>query len=141
MFLGTDEYSVDAKGRVPLPAKHRPHLGKPAFVTEEVDGCLAIWPHDAFERRAREMSALLHGPSATGRGRARAFFAGATEAVPDAQGRISLPAALRNFAAITRNAVIVGVLDHLELWEPGRWRQHAAAGEQSLAGGAPPPDE
>src|SRR5436309_14173863 len=100
MFLGEHLHSVDAKGRVILPARFREGLTG-AYVTSEVDGCLALWPPEDFERRAQEMKERARG-GADDRNVARVFFAGAQEATPDKQGRVALPSNLRTFAHLER---------------------------------------
>src|SRR2546423_1068579 len=88
MFLGEHQHSLDDKGRVILPAKFRDQLAG-AYVTSEVDGCLAVWPPAEFEVRAREMRERSRGGPAD-RQVARAFFSGTAEAPPDRQGRVAI---------------------------------------------------
>src|SRR5687767_9824069 len=114
MFLGEHIHSLDAKGRVILPARFRYELTE-AYVTSEIDGCLALWPPDDFRRRAQEMKERARG-GADDRNVARVFFAGAQEATPDRQGRVALPASLRAFANLEREVVVNGAFDHVEIW-------------------------
>ncbi|HEX2043228.1 MAG TPA: division/cell wall cluster transcriptional repressor MraZ [Acidimicrobiales bacterium] len=132
MFLGEHSHSLDAKGRVILPARFRDQLAG-AFVTSEVDGCLALWPPEEFEARSLEMRARMRGSRAD-RDVARAFFAGAQEASPDKQGRVALPAPLRDFAHLERDVAITGAFDHVEIWDATTWRERKRLGEQGLAG-------
>lgn len=132
MFLGEHEHSLDAKGRLILPAKYRDAL-QDAFVTGERDGCLALWPRDEFRSRAEEMRARSKG-SPTDRRAARAFFSAAEEANPDRQGRIAIPVKLRSYAGLEREVVVCGQYDHVEIWDSARWRQHEARGAADLAG-------
>ena len=71
----------------------------------------------------------------------RAFFAGAMDASPDRQGRVAIPQGLRDFAGLERDVVVVGLYDHIEIWDAAAWRRTKQVGEQRLAGGngAPAP--
>ncbi len=135
MFLGENTHSLDAKGRLILPARYREQL-ESAIVTSEVDGCLALWPPEQFEERSQEMKAKWRG-SAEERNQARVFFAGAQEASPDKQGRVALPAPLREFAHLEKEVAVNGALDHVEIWDAVIWREKKRQGEQSLARGGP----
>jgi MraZ protein len=135
MFLGEFQHALDAKGRVILPAKFRDQLEAGGFVTSEVDGCLAIWTPEEFDVKAAEMKERARAGT-TSRDQARAFFGGAVEAIPDRQGRIAIPPGLREFASLDRDVVVVGMFDHLEIWDAEAWRAKKRAGEAGLAGGA-----
>ena len=134
MFTGEHQHSLDAKGRVILPARFRDQLGDGAFLTSEVDGCLAVWPPAEFDRRAEEMRERAKG-GVTERNVARFFFSGATEAAPDKQGRVAIPASLREFAGLERDVVVAGNYDHVEIWDAERWRDSKSRGERTLAAG------
>ena len=131
-FLGEHPYALDDKNRVILPVKFREPL-QGAFITSEIDGCLGLWPPDEFDRRAAEMKERARG-GAEGRNVARFFFAGAREASPDKQGRVALPQHLREFAHLTRDVVINGAWDHVEIWDAAVWRDKKEAGERALSG-------
>ena len=131
-FLGEHTHSLDAKGRIILPARYRQRLAV-AYVTSEQDGCLALWPPAEFHSRAREMKEHLRG-GPDDRAMARAFFAGAEEANPDQQGRIAIPVHLREFARLEKEVALTGAYDHVEIWDAAAWREKMTAGELSLAG-------
>ena len=135
MFLGEHSHSLDVKGRIILPARFREQLNV-AYITSETDGCLAIWPPEEFQERAREMKDRSRG-STEDRNVARFFFAGAQESSPDKQGRIALPQHLREFAHLEKDVVINGAFDHVEIWDAAVWREKKASGEQALAGSSP----
>jgi MraZ protein len=132
MFLGEHLHSLDAKGRVILPARFRDDLQE-SVVTSEIDGCLALWPIADFQRRAAEMKERARG-GPRDRDVARVFFAGAVEAAPDRQGRIALPPHLREFARLEREVVVNGAFDHVEIWDGATWREKKRRGEEALAG-------
>ena len=137
-FLGEYQHALDAKGRFILPARFRDHLGEEAFVTTEDDGCLALWRPEEFEVKATEIRERARRGQ---RDVERAFFAGAAEASPDRQGRVAIPQGLRDFAGLERDVVVVGLYDHIEIWDAASWRRTKQVGEQRLAAGdgAPAP--
>jgi MraZ protein len=120
MFTGEYRHSVDAKGRVAIPARFRLQLEEGAVVVRWVDGCAAIFPRSAFESLASKVSVL---PLADGKARAVSRFlsSSAFDVERDSQGRIVLPAAIRDWAALASEAVVVGAWDHVEVWAPDRW--------------------
>jgi MraZ protein len=126
MFTGEYKHSVDAKGRVAIPIKFRAPLGDGAMLARWVDGCAAIFPRPSFEDLAEKVSKL---PISDERARAfsRFLFSGSFEVETDQQGRILLPAAIRDWSGLGSEAVVVGARDHVEIWEPGRWAQSQQA--------------
>ncbi|TMK89625.1 MAG: division/cell wall cluster transcriptional repressor MraZ [Actinobacteria bacterium] len=103
-----------------------------AYVTSEEDGCLALWRPEEFDVKASEIRERARGGD---RNVQRAFFAGAMEASPDRQGRVAIPQGLREFAGLERNVVVVGLYDHIEIWDAAVWRRTKQVGEQRLAAG------
>lgn len=134
MFFGEHQHSLDEKGRIILPAKFRDQLSDGAFITSEVDGCLAVWTPGDFEVRAREMRERSRGSSAD-RAVARAFFSGTVEVGPDKQGRMAIPQHLREFAQLERDVVITGQFDRIEIWNATDWQQEKATGNRGMAAG------
>ena len=120
MFIGEYRHSVDAKGRVAIPARFRLQLDEGAVVVRWVEGCAAIFPKAAFEALAEKVSSL---PIANEQARAvsRFLFSSDFEVERDAQGRIVLPAAIREWAGLGSDAVIVGAGDRVDIWAPDRW--------------------
>jgi len=137
-FLGEYQHALDAKGRFILPARLRDQLGDVAYVTSDDDGCLALWRPEEFDVKASEIRERARQGE---RDVQRAFFAGAMEASPDKQGRVAISQALRDFAGLERDVVVVGLFDHIEIWDAAAWQQRKDAGEQRLAAGdgAPAP--
>ena len=137
-FLGEYQHALDAKGRFILPARFREHLGDQAYVTTEEDGCLALWRPEEFDVKATEIRDRARRGE---RDVQRAFFAGAMEASPDKQGRVAISQALRDFAGLERDVVVVGLYDHIEIWDAANWQRTKEVGEQRLAAGdgAPAP--
>ena len=133
MFLGEYTPTLDDKGRLTLPAKFRDQL-ETAYLTSEVDRCLALWPPEEFATRARELREQSKRDAGS-HDRAAYFFAGAQEVSPDKQGRIPIPQSLREFADLhPQEAVVVtGFLDHVEIRPPVAWREKKARGAEGMA--------
>ena len=120
MFLGQYEHAIDDKGRVTLPAKFRAELATGVVVTRGLDGCLFLYPTEEWDRlsnRINEMS--VADPKA--RKINRYFFSGASECSADRQGRILIPAFLRDHAQLGDEAVIIGSGTHIEIWNTEAW--------------------
>jgi MraZ protein len=132
MFLGEYTPTLDEKGRLTLPAKIRDQV-ETAFLTSEVERCLALWTPAEFERRAEEMREQARHDAA-GHDRATVFFAGAQEVTPDKQGRIAIPPSLRDFAGLSEGPVAVtGAFDHVEIRTVAAWQEKKGRGEQAMA--------
>jgi MraZ protein len=134
MFLGEFRHSLDAKGRVILPAKFRDELEGGAVMARALDGCLAVYPQDEFDRlAARLRDARERGQHE--RQAARTFFSGAVEIAPDKQGRVAVPQHLREFAALDRDVVVAGGFDHVEIWDAQRFRERDQEGIAAIQAG------
>jgi len=128
VFTGEYRHSVDGKGRIAVPAKFRGQLDGGAFVTRWIDACLAIFPRAEFEALADKVGSVGIADSSA-RTFGRALFASAYEVDLDRQGRIVVPAALRDLAGLDNEAVVVGARDHAEIWAPARWDEYRIAME------------
>lgn len=120
MFIGEYQHSLDAKGRMFMPSKFREELGDSFIVTLGLDNCLFAFPADEFEKLKVKIDSLPIS-SKDARQFARFFFAGACECETDKQGRIMIPAKLRNYAGLEKEVTVVGVSTRLELWNTQRW--------------------
>jgi MraZ protein len=120
MFTGEFRHSVDAKGRVARPARFRLQLEEGAVVVRWLDGCAAIFPRPAFEALAAKVAIL---PLADTKARAVSRFlsSSAFDVERDGQGRVLLPGAIREWAGLAAEAVVVGAWDHVEIWSPEKW--------------------
>ncbi len=122
MLLGQYDHTIDDKNRLTLPARFRQSFAGGAVVTRGMDGCLVVYPREQWTRLADAVRS--HDSFKTdSRRMQRFFFAAAAEDSPDKQGRIVVPSALLETAGIDREVVVAGVLDHLEIWDRGAWRQ------------------
>lgn len=134
-FTGQHQRSLDPKGRVILPPRHRDLLAEGAVMVRSLDGCLGVYPLDAFDRvaeRSREMRE--RGP--VERDVVRTLFAGAVEFEPDRQGRVMIPAPLREYARLDRDVVIAGNDDHAEIWDAQAWAERQVSGSTAMAEGS-----
>jgi MraZ protein len=120
VFTGEFRHAIDGKGRLAVPARFRAELATGAHVTRWIDNCAAIFPNQAWAELADRVSELRYA-DAGARAFSRFLFSGAFEVELDGQGRVVLPAGLRQFAGLKSEAVVVGAADHIELWEPARW--------------------
>jgi MraZ protein len=137
MFRGATKLSVDAKGRIVMPTRHRERLleisaGR-VVVTVDRDQCLLIYPQPEWEQIERKLMALptLHAQS---RRLQRLMVGHATELLLDGHGRLSLSPELREFAVLGRNAMLIGQGVRFELWDEARWmerRDEWLQGEQA----------
>jgi MraZ protein len=122
MFLGEFEHTIDEKGRLTIPAKFRGQLATGLVVTKGIDNCLWLYPIDGWKELAAKVDALpVTSPNA--RHFRRQVFGGASDSIPDRQGRVNLPPYLREYANIDSQAMIVGLHDHCEIWNPNTWRE------------------
>lgn len=120
MFTGEYNHTVDAKGRLIIPSKFREILGEEFVVTKGMDGCLFVYANDdwnAFEQKLTSLPLI----NKEARKFARFFLAGAAPVEVDKQGRILLPANLREFAGLDKDVVLVGVGSRIEIWSKEGW--------------------
>ena len=120
MFMGEYSHNIDAKNRLIMPAKFREQLGDTFVATKGLDGCLFVYPMSEWaviEEKFRQI------PLTTKDARkfSRFFFAGAAECEIDKQGRVLIPSTLKEYAAIDKEVVSVGVLNRIEIWSKERW--------------------
>lgn len=123
MFMGEYRHSLDTKGRIIIPAKFREELGESMVVTRWLDGCLAIYTMDQWNDLYEKLKQL----PATKR-EARRFthmiMAKAAECNLDSQGRIRLPNPLIEEASLKKDCVVIGVSDHVEIWDLNKWNEY-----------------
>jgi MraZ protein len=135
MLTGQYRHAVDSKGRVAIPVQFRAPLGEMPMGVRWLDGCAAIFPRDAFEELAAKV-AKVPFTDARARDFGRFLFSGAFPVEADRQGRILLPAPVREWCGVEAEALFVGARDHVEIWEPSRWTasQKAVSSAEGLAG-------
>lgn len=116
-MTGTYEHSIDAKGRLFIPAKLREELGVTFYLAMGVDECLAIYPQETWNRFTEKFASLPMSQSAA----MRPLFANASKCELDSQGLIVIPQKLRKYAGLEKDAVIIGVNDRAEIWSAETW--------------------
>ncbi len=131
-FMGTYTPRLDEKGRLFLPAKFRDRLAEGLVVTQGQENCLVVWPSDVFMQEAQRARATPM-TNRSAREYARVLFAGADEGQLDKQGRISIPANLREYASLEKDVVVIGVMDRIEIWDPARWEAFSSEAQQKFA--------
>ncbi len=119
MFMGEYNHSIDVKGRIIVPAKFREDLGEEFVVTLGLDGCLFLYPDSEWREFVEQLKHLPGNRQA--RQLQRYFLAGATTCEIDKQGRILIPAKLREHAKLEKEVVFVGVLGKIEIWSKELW--------------------
>jgi MraZ protein len=123
LLIGEFEHSIDTKGRLVLPAKIKDDLGKEFIVTKGLDGCLFGYSLEEWNKFEEKLKTLPLTNKIT-RDFVRFFLSGAVEEETDKQGRFLLPANLREYASLTKDAVIIGVGTRIEIWDKKKWNEY-----------------
>ncbi|MBR0137313.1 MAG: division/cell wall cluster transcriptional repressor MraZ [Erysipelotrichaceae bacterium] len=123
MLLGEYHHSLDGKGRIAVPAKLRFDLGETIIINRYMDGCLAIYSQESWNKKYEELMALNQNHADT-RAYVRAMTSKAYELSYDAQGRILVPSTLIDLAKLDKNCVFIGAGDHVELWNEDAWNTY-----------------
>ena len=132
MFLGTHTPRLDDKGRLFLPAKFRERMADGLVITRGQDRCLYVFPMDEFTRMAETMRTTPVTSKAV-RDYQRVFLSGASDEIPDKQGRVTVPAALRAYAGLDRECTVIGAGSRIEVWDTAAWESYLARTEQTFA--------
>lgn len=134
MFLGDHQHTLDAKGRVSLPAKFRAQMTGKIVVAQGLDDCLYIYPADEYNRFVADLIAREDFKPSMRKVR-RFFTTGAVETELDSAGRVSLPANLREYAGLSKDVAVTGNGNRIEIWDSAAWSTYRAGGEsiESLA--------
>jgi MraZ protein len=123
VFLGTHTPRLDDKGRLFLPAKYREELAHGIVLTKGQERCIYVFPEPEFGR----ITEVLRTAPMTAKGvrdYGRVFFASASDEMPDKQGRITIPQALREYAGLDRDCVVIGANTRLEIWDAAAWASY-----------------
>jgi MraZ protein len=124
MFFGEYEHAIDEKSRLTLPARFRDDLGGGVVIAKAIDSNLDVYPRASWTAVVEARLADLDPFARETRELQRYFFSGAVDAVPDKQGRVLVPPKLVERAGLEREIVVVGVYDHLEIWNRAAWAEH-----------------
>lgn len=132
MFLGTHAPRLDEKNRVVLPAKFRDDLADGLVMTKGQDRSIVVWPAKDFAEYANRMNELSR-TNAQVRAHLRVLFSGAFDETLDKQGRVTVPQALREYAGLERDVVVVGNGQTLEIWDSAAWEAYLASQEEAFS--------
>ncbi|MGS0764222.1 division/cell wall cluster transcriptional repressor MraZ [Syntrophomonas curvata] len=130
MFLGEYQHSLDSKGRITVPSKFREQLGDKFVATKGLDDCIFLYPMEEWGIIEEKLRSLPF-TRADVRSFARFFFSGASELEIDRQGRTLIPLNLREYAAIDKELIIIGVGSRIEIWSADRWGEYTSDAESS----------
>jgi MraZ protein len=129
--MGEYQHSIDDKGRLTIPAKFREGLGTSFVITRGLDKCLFIYPMQEWKVIEEKLKNLPF-TKADARAFTRFFFSGATECEWDKQGRVNIPANLREHAQLVKDCVVIGVSNRVEVWSKELWEQYFAEAAHSF---------
>ncbi len=132
LLLGTFTPRLDDKGRLILPAKFRPRLAPGLVMTRGQERCLFLLPMDEF-RRMYDQIRQAPVTSKQARDYLRVFLSGASDEIPDKQGRVSIPAPLRAYAGLDRDVAVIGAGTRVEIWDAAAWETYLAEQESAYS--------
>ena len=123
MFIGEYQHSLDAKGRMIVPAKFREELGASFVVTKGLDKCMCIYTLEEWKIFEDKLKSLPSADAGVRRFQ-RFFIGGACECEPDKQGRVLIPQNLVEYACIDKDVVSVGLSNRIEIWSKENWQEY-----------------
>ncbi len=131
-FYGTYTLRMDDKGRVTLPARYRETFANGVMLARGQDHCLYVFTYEGFESFADD---AINAPitDERARGYQRYLLANTDEQRPDAQGRVSIPPRMREYARLTKDLVIAGIGHRMEIWDAAEWEAYEARQEAAYA--------
>lgn len=132
MFLGTHSPRLDDKGRMFLPAKFRERLAGGLVMTRGQERCLYVFPMAEFERIATAMNTTPVTSRAV-RDYQRVLLSGASDEIPDKQGRVTIPQLLRDYAGLSKECTVIGAGNRIEIWDTQAWNDYLAGAEQPFS--------
>jgi MraZ protein len=124
MFFSEYEHTIDAKGRMAIPARFRAALDRGAIISKGMGTCLSLYTMQRWEEKSNEL--VAGKTSEELREFERRIFPSANEVELDAQGRIVIPAKLRAYAHLENEVTVAGVRDHIEIWDRVAWQEYQA---------------
>lgn len=123
MLVGTYEHKLDAKGRIVLPAKLREEVGSVVISTIGIDKCISIYPKGKWDDVLAKLQQLSYSKGKS-RGLMRLILSSASELQIDMAGRILVPSFLREHAELDQDICLIGVNDHIEIWDRSAWNEY-----------------
>lgn len=129
MFFGTSTHSIDSKGRIVLPARFREKLGESFYIAKGFFDCVQVLSHEEFENLRKNIKAL---PAQSALALQYAIIATAVEVTPNSQGRIPIPQNLREFAQLSKEAVVLGLDKRVEIWDKDKFNEFNKANQPAV---------
>ncbi len=130
MFIGEYSHLIDSKKRLAVPVRFRSELKNKVVITRGLDKCLFIYPMKVWEELANKLGNFPVGESST-RSFTRLMLAGAVDVEVDKQGRVLIPDYLKEYARLTKNVVIAGLYNRLEVWDERKWDEYKKNAEKN----------
>lgn len=131
MLMGEYHHNLDEKGRIIIPSKIREEVGELFILSRGLDKCLFIYPKNEWNHMIEKYKELPNTKEA--RNFMRFLLSGATECSFDKQGRINIPNPLMEYANLEKECVVIGVNDHLELWNEEEWQDFMDTNESEFS--------
>ncbi len=131
MFYGTHEHTIDEKNRLTLPAKFRDGFGGAVVLLRGIEHTIDVYPRETWEASVERITAI-DPLTREGRDMRRFVYSGVTVSEVDKQGRVLVPPDLARHAGLDKDVAVVGVLDHVEIWDRPQWASHLSAIEGSV---------
>ncbi len=132
MFLGAYNPKLDEKGRFFMPAKYRPDLSDGLVITRTQEHALAVYPMETFMQITQEIAKLPVTSKAV-RDRQRIWATSSHDTTMDKQGRVMVPALLREYAQLDKDIAVIGAANRIEIWDAERWEKYSAAQVEEYA--------
>lgn len=132
MLMGEFHHNIDDKGRLIIPSKFRYELGEKFVITRGIEKCLFVYSLVEWEKIVKRLQSLPF-TNKDARNFTRFFLSGAAECEFDRQGRINITSPLGNYAGLTKECVIIGANDRLEIWSEANWNTFFESNEDNLS--------
>ena len=130
--MGEFHHNIDDKGRLIIPSKFRYELGEKFIITRGLEKCLFVYSTDEWAKIVKRLKSIPF-TNKDARAFTRFFLSGAAECEFDRQGRINITSPLVSYADLTKECVIIGANDRLEVWSKTSWDEFLTANEDNLA--------
>ena len=131
MFFGSFEHTLDEKNRLLIPSRLRGELGSKVFIMKGYEGSLSIYPENQFSKYIEKLEHLPY-ESKLSRDIERISLSSVFEIDVDKVNRIQIPTALINKYSISKDVVVVGVINHIEIWSKAKWEEYLKANEETF---------
>lgn len=132
MFIGEYHHSIDEKGRLIIPAKFRDELGNNFIITRGIDNCLFVYSNESWDKICNKLNSLPFTKK-DARVFNRFFMSGATNVELDKQGRANISSPLIDYAHLSKECVIIGTGDRLEIWSQDDWDSFFDSNKDSMS--------